>query len=175
MALSASNVRTAISGAVYYAPTGTTVPTSATEALNVAFVDLGFASSDGIESALDKSTSKIVAFQNAATVRETVTEATHTYTLTLIETKQEVLEAFFGTTMVDGAIDIVPSATTKGVFVVDIIDGTNAQRDVVFNGEIIAVEAQTFANGEAVSYGITINAYPVDGKTATRYLSQFAD
>lgn len=175
MATSADNVRTSITGAVYFAPAGTTVPTSSTAALNAAFVDLGYVSADGIESTIDKSTNAITAFQNADKVREMVTEASHSYTFTLIETKAEVIEAYFGGTLVGGQMDIVPSATTKGIFVIDIIDGDNAQRDVVYSGEIISVEAQTFANGEPVSYGVTLNAYPVSGVSATRYFSQFED
>jgi hypothetical protein len=41
MALDSDNVRVAVSGAVYVAPTGTTAPTDSGTALDAAFIDLG--------------------------------------------------------------------------------------------------------------------------------------
>ena len=50
MATTATNVtvgKPKVGGAVHWAPLGTALPTSATEALNAAFVDLGYVSEDG--------------------------------------------------------------------------------------------------------------------------------
>lgn len=173
MATNASNVRSTVTGAIYLAPNGDNIPDTATEALHVSYADLGYVSSDGIESTLDRSTNAVFAMQNADKVLEKVTEAGHTMSFTLLETKVEVIEAYFGGTMVDGKIEVVPSATTKGSFVIDIIDGDKAIRYVIPSAEVLSVEPQTFANGEPVSYGMTITAYPVDGRTADVIYAEF--
>ena len=54
MALDSDNVIVAVTGAVYVAPTGTAAPTASDSTLNVAFVDLGYVSADGITEAIDK-------------------------------------------------------------------------------------------------------------------------
>src|SRR5688500_4446565 len=113
MALSSSNVRVAVTGAVYAGPTATAAPTAADSALAGGFVDLGYVSEDGVSETRDRSTNKIKAWQNADLVREVVTESSLTYTFTLIETKEDVVELFYGATAdsVDGSVEIVPSAT----------------------------------------------------------------
>lgn len=173
MATDASKVRSTVTGAIYFAPNGDNIPASAEEALHTSYVDLGYVSSDGVEITLDKSTNAVFAMQNADKVLERVTEASHTITFTLLETKPEVIEAYFGTPLQNGKIEIVPSATTKGSFVIDIVDGDKVQRDVIPSAEVLSVEAQTYANGEPVSYGMTVTAYPVNGRTADRYYAEY--
>lgn len=173
MATNAANVRSTVTGAIYFAPNGDNIPATATEALHVSYTDMGYVSSDGIESTIDKSTNAVYAMQNADKVLERVTEAGHTMSFSLLETNQAVIEAYFGGTMVNGKIEVVPSATTKGSFVIDIIDGDNAIRYVLPSAEVLSVEPQTFANGEPVSYGMTITAFPVDGRTADVIYAEF--
>ena len=173
MATNAANVRSTVTGAIYFAPNGDNIPSTATEALHVSYSDLGYVSSDGIESTLDKSTNAVYAMQNADKVLERITEAGHTMSFTLLETTQAVVETYFGGTMVDGKIEVVPSATTKGSFVIDIIDGDKAIRYVLPSAEVLSVEPQTFANGEPVSYGMTVTAFPVNGRTADVMFAEF--
>jgi hypothetical protein len=54
-------------------------------------------SEDGVTETRDRSSDTIKAWQNAATVRTVVTDATLTYALTLIETKRETVELYYGT------------------------------------------------------------------------------
>ena len=56
MALDSDNVRVAVTGAVYVAPTGTAAPNYSDDALNVAFQDLGYVSADGIAESIDRAT-----------------------------------------------------------------------------------------------------------------------
>ena len=51
MATTASNVtvgKPKVGGAVFWAPLGSTLPTSASASLDAAFVDLGYVSEDGV-------------------------------------------------------------------------------------------------------------------------------
>jgi hypothetical protein len=175
MATNASNVRSTVTGAVYFAPNGDNLPETATEALHVSFTDLGYVSSEGIESTIDRSTNAVFAMQNSDKVLEKVTEASHTMSFTLLETKPAVIETYFGGTLTNGKIEVVPSSTTKGSFVIDIVDGDKVIRYVIPSAEVLSVEAQTFANGEPVSYGMTITALPVDGRTADVIYAEFED
>lgn len=171
----ADNVVVGVTGAVYAGPTSATAPTSSTSALT-GFTELGYVSADGVEFATDKSTNQIRAWQNADLVRETITEGTVTYTFSLLETTQEVVEAYFGATMTAGKIELNPVNTGgRKSFVVDVVDGAKAIRHYIPSGEILSVEAQTIQNGEAVAYGITITAYASEGRVADVFFSEFED
>jgi hypothetical protein len=173
MALTAENVVVGITGKVYVGPTTATAPTLSTSTLT-GFTELGYVSADGVEFATEKSTNQIRAWQNSDLVREVVTEGTVTYKFTLLETTQEVLEAYFGSTMTGGKIEVNPTATGgRKSFVIDVVDGAKAIRHYVPSGEILAVEAQTIVNGEAVSYGVTVTAYASEGRSADILYSEF--
>jgi hypothetical protein len=173
MALSAENVVVGITGKVYVGATSAAAPTTSTSALT-GFTELGYVSEDGVEFATDKSTNQIRAWQNADLVREVVTEGTVTYAFTLLETNQDVIEAYFGASMVDGKIEVNPSNTGgRKSFVIDVVDGAKAIRHYVPSGEILSVEAQQIVNGEAVSYGVTVTAYASAGRVADIFFSEF--
>jgi len=174
MALTADNVVVGITGRVYVAPADTTAPTTSTSTLDAAFVDLGYVSTDGVEFSTDKTTTQIRAWQNADLVREVVTESTVTYSFALLESSQAVIEAYFGSTMTDGKISLDPSSTGGSKsFVIDVVDGDKAIRHYIPTGEILSVEAQTIANGEALMYGVTVTAYATAGRTADIFYSEF--
>jgi hypothetical protein len=173
MALTAENVVVGITGKVYVGATSATAPTASTSTLT-GFTELGYVSADGVEFTTDKSTNQIRAWQNSDLVREVVTEGTVTYKFMLLETNEDVIEAYFGATMVNGKVQLNPVATGgRKSFVIDVVDGAKAIRHYVPAGEILSVEAQTFVNGEAVVYGVTVTAYASGGRTADIFFSEF--
>ncbi len=166
MALDSDNVRVAVSGAVYVAPTGTTAPTDSSTALNAAFTDLGFISADGIAESIDRSTNQIRAWQNGSLVREVTSEGTYSVTLTFLETNQDVLELYYGASITGGALDGDPTTTGgRKSFVIDVVDGATVERTYIPAGEITAVGERTLASGEAIGYNVTITAYADAGST----------
>lgn len=173
MALTAENVVVGITGKVYVGATTATAPTASTSTLT-GFTELGYVSADGVEFTTDKSTNQIRAWQNSDLVREVVTEGTVTYKFMLLETNEDVIEAYFGSTMTNGKVELNPVATGgRKSFVIDVVDGAKAIRHYVPAGEILSVEAQTFVNGEAVVYGVTVTAYASGGRTADIFFSEF--
>lgn len=173
MALTAENVVVGITGKVYVGATSATAPTSSTSTLT-GFTELGYVSADGVTFTTDKSTNQIRAWQNADLVRESVTEATVTYGFMLLETTQEVLEAYFGGSLVGGKIAYNPNNTGgRKSFVIDVVDGAKAIRHYVPSGEILSVEAQTIQNGEAIGYGVTVTAYATDERVVDIFFSEF--
>ena len=166
MALSASNVRVAVTGAVYVAPTGTTLPTTAAAALGAGFIDLGYVSEDGVTEAYEDETTDIKAWQGGATVRTVITGSTATLSFTMVETKTDVLELFHKNSSVvtDGStgykMNVVQPGVDKRVFVLDVIDGAEEVRIVVPSGEVTERGEIVYKNDEPVGYQVTITCYP---------------
>ena len=171
--LDSDNVRVAVTGAVYVGPTTASAPTSSSTTLT-GFTDLGYVSADGITETIDKTTSQIRAWQGGALVREVVSEGTYSVTLTFIETKLEVLELYFGSTITGGELDGDPTASGgRKSFVMDIVDGSIIERTYIPAGEVTAVGERTLASGEAVGYNVTITAYAdTDNVTFKKFFSE---
>lgn len=175
MALNAENVVVGITGKVYVGATSATAPTSSTSSLT-GFTELGYVSADGVTFSNDRATNQIRAWQNADLVREIVTEGTTTYQFMLLETTQDVIETYFGGTLVNGKLELVPTSTGgQKSFVIDVVDGAKAIRHYVPLGEVLSIEAQTIQNGEAIMYGMTVTAYVKDGRSADIFFSEFED
>lgn len=173
MALDSDNVRVAVTGAVYVAPTGTTAPTTSASSLDAAFVDLGYVSADGITESIDRTTNQIRAWQNGSLVREVTSEGTYSVSMTFIETNESVLELYYGATNTDGEFSIDPTSTGgRKSFVIDVVDGSIVERIYIPAGEITSLGERTLASGEAVGYQVTVTAYADAGSTTvTKWFS----
>lgn len=173
MALDSDNVRVAVTGAVYVGPTSAAAPTTSGSTLT-GFTDLGYVSADGITETIDKSTNQIRAWQGGALVREVVSEGTYSVALTFIETNQDVLELYFGSTITDGILNGDPTQSGgRKSFVIDIVDGSIVERTYIPAGEITSVGERTLASGEAIGYQVTITAYAdASATTFKKWFSQ---
>jgi hypothetical protein len=172
MALESDNVRVGVTGAVYVAPLGTTVPTTAEEALNAAFVDLGYMDENGIAEIVNQTVTNIRAWQNSDIVRKVQTEHDYTLGFTPLETNPEVLEQFYGsyTDGPDGVVEISGGLPTAAAWVIDVVDGTGEIRIVVPNGQLTERGQVNYVATDATKYPMTITAYPdADGVKAYQY------
>jgi hypothetical protein len=176
MALDSDNVRVAVTGAVYVGATSAAAPTGSASTLT-GFTDLGYVSADGITETIDKTTSQIRAWQNGALVREVVSEGTYSVAMTFIETNQDVLELYFGTTITDGELNGDPTLSGgRKSFVIDVVDGAIVERTYIPAGEITAVGERTLASGEAIGYAVTVTAYAdASNVTFKKWFSQLED
>ncbi len=161
MALDADNVRVAVTGAVYVAPTGTTLPVTADNILDAAFDDLGYVSEDGVVESQGTDSNDIKAWQNGAIVRKVQTSHDLTYALTFIESNDTVRDEWYGV-KVGAARQITGSQPGKRAFVIDVVDGIYEFRIAIPNGEITDRGDVSYLNGEAISYPATITCYPDD-------------
>jgi hypothetical protein len=144
--------------------TSATAPTG-TGGTTTGFTGLGFVSEDGVTETRDRSSDDIKAWQNAATVRTVVTDASLTYSFTLLETKKETVELFYGATVTaavaDGSFVVVPASTGgRRSFILDVVDGTELIRTYIPQGEVTEVGDRVYASGEPIGYEVTITAYP---------------
>lgn len=179
MSLDSSNVRVAVTGAWYTAPTSTAAPTSASSTLNAAFKDLGYLSSDGTTKSTDRSTNDITAWQNAAKVRTVVTDSGVSFQFVLIETTVDGVGLYTGSTVdANGKVSVDPGRTGgRRSFVLDVIDGEEVIRVYIPEGEVTEVGDQTFTSGDAVGYDLTITGYAsasIDGDTYVQFMPGLA-
>lgn len=158
----AANVLVGAPGIAYFAPAGTTLPTTADEALDDAFDDLGLVSEDGLTESHNQTTNKIKDW-SGATIREDITEQTDQYALKFLESNPGVLETYYGPQDdPETVVRVRQQKGRRGCWVFDIIDGDNTLRKVVPDGQVITIDDITHKVGEAVDYGVHITCYPND-------------
>lgn len=156
-----------IGGAVYRAPLGTTLPTDATTALAVAFVDLGYVSEDGVTNSNTIESDDIKAW-GGDTVLALQTDKTDTFSMTLIESMNEnVLKAVFGTANVTGtfatglSVKANADEQAEASWVIDMIARGNAKHRIVIpSAKISEIGDVTYSDGDAVGFEITLTAVP---------------
>lgn len=169
-----------VSGAVFRAPLGTTLPTDATTALGSSYVNLGYVSEDGLSNSNDMSMSTIKEW-GGLIVYNSLDEFTDQFSLALIESENiDVLKAVYGDTNVtESAGTIHVSVTNKdpqeSVFVFELaLRNGIAKRIVIADGAITSREEITYNSSDPVAYGITISAYPDgNGKTHDEYQEKY--
>ncbi|WP_162890447.1 hypothetical protein [Streptomyces olivoreticuli] len=175
MPLNANAVRVALSGAAYVAPKGATAPTDATTAWPTAATDIGWISDDGITESNSADTSEIKGWQGGQTVRKVISSSEMTFQFTAIETSKTVLELYHkGSKVVTSngksVLAIKAPGPDRRMFGFDVIDGNSHIRIVVPDGEVTETGDITYKGDEAVSFELTVTAYPsADGTVAIKY------
>ena len=176
-----SNVSAAtpgVSGAIYRAPIGTTLPTDASTTLDVAFVELGYVSEDGLVNTNSPETENIKEW-GGTDVLNVLTEKTDEWQCTLIEVLNvNVLKAIYGANNVSGtlATGITVTANTdeqeEAIWVVDMVMRNGVLKRVVIpNGKISELGDITYKRDEAVGYEITLTGLAdASGNTHYEYI-----
>lgn len=177
----AANVSTGkprVTGSIYRAPLGTTLPTNATAELNAAFKHLGYASEDGLVNSNSPETDSIKAW-GGDTVLGLQTEKEDTWQFTLLEVlNKDVQEAVYTSDNVSGELDtgITIKANSKEMeeacWVFDmILRGGVLKRIVLPDAKISEIGDITYKDDEAIGYELTLLALPdSDGQTHYEYI-----
>jgi hypothetical protein len=168
----------AVSGGVYRAPLNSTLPTDATTALDAAFVNLGYASEDGVVNENTPESDDIKAW-GGDTVLSLQTEKNDTFQVTLIEVLDvNVLSAVYGSGNVTGTLATGITVSANGdeadeaiwCFEMVLRDGA-LKRIVIPDAKITEIGEITYTDDEAVGYEITLTAYPdASGNTHYEYI-----
>ena len=167
-----------VSGAIYRAPIGTTLPTDASTTLDVAFVELGYVSEDGLVNTNSPETENIKEW-GGTDVLNVLTEKTDEWQCTLIEVLNvNVLKAIYGANNVSGtlAAGITVTANTdeqeEAIWVVDMVMRNGVLKRVVIpNGKISELGDITYKRDEAVGYEITLTGLAdASGNTHYEYI-----
>jgi hypothetical protein len=156
-------VRVGVTGDVYVAPVGTTLPTDVTSPLNAAFAMVGHVSTDALTESLKITSEKIRSWQKKGGVRTVVTEYDWTWQFTLLETSTLTLEMFYGgatsatvgdvtTTTIPNELEVVQKA-----MVIQIVDGLIITRYAIEVAEI-SDRGDVAHNGSAATgYDLTVS------------------
>lgn len=164
MAVDASKVRVAITGAISKGATSATAPTGTASALT-GFTDLGGVSEDGVTLALNDEgdSTPIKVWQDGATVRtlRNSSDSVPQLTFQLVETSLASVETYFGVEVdqssTEGSFEFKTKIRGHDSYVLDVIDGAELIRIYVPKGVVSAVTEITLSNGAAIGYGVTID------------------
>lgn len=171
-----------VGGAIFRAPAGTALPTSATTALNTAFLPVGYISEDGVTNSNSPSSDSVKAW-GGDTVCNYQTEKPDTFKFKMLESLRDtVLKAVYGDDNVSGSLSAgltVKANSTeqeKCAWAIDmILQGGILKRIVIPSGKVTSVGDITYADGQPIGYEITISAEPdSDGNTHYEYLAASA-
>lgn len=172
-----------ITGAVYRAPAGTTLPTDASTALAAAFQELGFVSEDGVTNNNTPDTENIKGW-GGTVVLVVQNEKPDEWTLTLIESiNPNVLKTVYGDSHVTvdaqtGMITVEATAeqAAAAVYVIDMqLKGGAMKRVVIHAGDLKEVGEIVYKDDEPIGYEITLTALPdANGVTHREYIQPAA-
>ena len=162
MANSAENVFVAGgNGAIAHAPLATTLPEAFDDALDNAFVAVGYISEDGVTEKQNRETKQIKAWQNGDVVRTVQTGHSLIYEFTMIERNEETLAMFYGATDPD-AIEVSGAVLGHEAFVIEALDGSGIVRIVIPDGQITDTKEVAYKASDPAMFGVTIECYPDD-------------
>lgn len=172
-----------IGGAVFRAPLGTTLPTSASTALGSAFENMGYISEDGVVNNNARESEDIKAW-GGDTVLSPQTSKTDTFQMTFIEVlNKAVLKAVHGEDNVTGDLEtgltvrVNSKELEAAAWVID-MEMTQGvlKRIVIPNGKVTEIGETTYADNSAVGYQTTITAFPgTDGDSHKEYFAATED
>ena len=174
---SSSNVsagKPKVTGAIFIAPVGTTLPTDSTTALAAGFVELGYASDAGVVNSESRETETIKAW-GGDTVLKPFTGKEDTFKFTLIEALNvNALKLVYGDSNVTG--DLTKGISIKSAaedldyhsFVIEMVLNGAIKRIVIPSAKVTEVGDITYADGEAIGYDTTLSAVP-DAAGGTHY------
>lgn len=160
-------------GGAYIAPSGSTLPTDSTTALDAAFKSLGYIGDAGVTETVGRTTTTVKAW-GGDIVKVLQTDFSVTYQLTLIESMLgDVAKAVNDSANVTAtaassthgnrlAVSVKSAPLSKKVWAFEIADGDASVRIVIPNGQIITVGDVTYSDGAVIGYPVTIQAFPDD-------------
>lgn len=152
--------------AVYAAPLGTTLPTTATASLDNAFVDLGWVSEDGVTNSIQRDVTRHKAW-GGETVKTTQDNYTESVKFTLLESNADVLSTVYGEDNVTESGDTIvvehsSLMNERKSFVIDFIDGDRAGRIVVREGLVVELGDVMYVHKDLTKYELTVDVYKPD-------------
>lgn len=156
MAADATEVRVAGAGQVFAAPEGSTLPTDVVTALDAAFVDLGYVTTDGVTFTHGRETEDLDAWQGSKVRVLTLSEPV-SVGFALMQTSGDALKlAFGGGTLTDNTTYFVfePPVGSNAVraLVIEFQDGAKNYRYVIPRAQIQGEVSYTLTNQGALTY-----------------------
>lgn len=160
-----------IGGAIFRAPVGTALPTDESTALDAAFINQGYVSSDGFTRAINKAYATINAW-GGDEVAKSRTELSVSAEFALIQTLDaDVIESVFGT----DAVTVTPADISSGekiavayagaelpksLWVVELAYNGRARRIVFPNSQVTTEDfSQEFTDEDVAAFPVELTSY----------------
>lgn len=168
MAIDRDEVRAGLDGGVYVAPVGTPLPNDPTDALDAAFVNVGYLNEDGVSMNPSQDREDFTAWQSIVPVRRVLTGSQFQLSFTMIQTSADTVTlAFPGATITTNTgvhkitIPANPGSDERA-FIFDWVDGDIHNRVVIERGEVTDIGEIQVHRGDPVAYEVTLDSYPND-------------
>ncbi len=159
-------------GLAWFAPLGSTLPTTASAALDAAFLNAGLITEDGISASFSEDSNEIRAYGTQVSQRTVITGQTTTFQLSFLESNEVSLAVYhrkalgsISPAVSTGAFSVTTGTFTRQLYsaVFEIVDGTNKIRAYVPSCEVTNRGDMSVSAGAAITYEVTLTAYPVSG------------
>lgn len=157
-----------VDGAIYKAPKGTPLPTTADETLDSAFESLGFVSDAGVTNTTEAESSDLKAW-GGKEVMSNQTSKSDKYQFTLLEVLNViVLKTVYGDDNVtvdeNGNITVRANASdaVENSWVIDTLLHGRRKRIVMPNAKVSAVGDLVYNNTDPLGYETTLSCFPYD-------------
>jgi len=154
-----------VTGAVFRAPAGTTLPTDNKTKLSSSFIPQGAVSADGVTRDISKAYTEVEGWCGD-TIAQKRSSLGVKFTFTLVEVNNpETGKSVFGSdqTVKDGEIVLAYTGADvePGVWVFDLKDGDKLRRIVVPDAEVTTDSfSNSYKSSELITYPVTLTAYP---------------
>lgn len=156
-----------IGGAIYRAPFGTALPTSATAAKDEAFVCLGYVSDAGLKNSNTSESEDIKAW-GGDTVLSVQTSKEDTFNFTLLEVlNPDVLKTVYGNKNVTGTLEtgirVIANSEEQEEcsWIIDMILRSGVMKRIVIpDAKITNVDEISYVDNEAIGYNTTLSCLP---------------
>ena len=174
-ALNVSTGKPKVTGGVYRAPLGTTLPTDATTSLAGTFTSLGYIAQGGVTHNIEMESGEYRAW-GGDLVLTYMTSKTNRFAFGLIEVlNKSTYETVYGEDAVSGSLSTGISVQADGsdpseyVYVIELAMRDGAfKRIVIPDGKVSEIGEIVYSDEEAVSYPVTITAQ-VDSSGKSHY------
>lgn len=150
--------------------TGGTAPAIAvakTTPGSTGWLSAGLISEDGVSKDVKENSKEIRAYGVSTSIRKIVTSSDVTLKLTMLETNKVTAAVYNrmplgGITVTNNTFGVTDGAfrSTRYGMVVDAVDGLNKVRMYAPNVEVTEQQGYQVKNGEVISYGVGLTAYP---------------
>lgn len=164
--MSVTAAKPAVGGALYVAPKGTTLPTTANGALDAAFNSLDYISDTGVVRAVALDTSVVKAW-GGDTVLVLENSKTETFAFSMLNA-----HSIYALKVINGDDNVTGTGLAGGItvksnnkerggnsYVIDMIEsGNTLHRIVIPNGIVSEIQDINYVDNAAIAYGVTITA-----------------
>ena len=166
-------------GAIFRAPLGTTLPKNVSDALDVAFVALGYCSDDGVtnSNSPESESQKAWGGDNVLDMQKSKEDKFKYKLLEVLNV--DVLKAVYGDDNVTGTLDegiTIKSSSKENEqcsWVIDMILKGSLKRIVIPCAAVTEVGDISYKDNDAIGYETTISASPdADGNTHYEYIKK---